>query len=173
MGARRIVILVSVLAVMAAALVVSAQRRGAVHPGEVTAPALMTSRADLMKKAPMVDAPGVYKIWETEHTPQLSSELIQVYGTVPMHFHPDGSHRLYMIEGEVDMVIGDRTMHMRPGDYMMIPRGVRHKVTVTSQTPALAGSVAVPPFDPARTVWIEPRPAMAPAEERPATQPRR
>lgn len=75
-----------------------------------------------------------------------------------MHFHPDGIHRMYVAEGKIRMTIGRETMEMGPGDYMMIPRGVRHKVERIGQGKAYFATVDTPPIDPRKNVWLEPAP---------------
>jgi mannose-6-phosphate isomerase-like protein (cupin superfamily) len=49
-------------------------------------------------------------------------------------------------------------MDMEPGDYMMIPRGVRHKVERLGKNKAYFATVDTPPIDPKKIVWLEPAP---------------
>jgi len=47
---------------------------------------------------------------------------------------------------------------MEPGDFMMIPRGVRHKAERVGEGNACFATVDVPAIDPKKIVWIEPAP---------------
>ncbi len=46
--------------------------------------------------------------------------------------HPDGDELLYLISGHVDVVLeedgAERSVEMRPGQGLVVPRGVWHKV---------------------------------------------
>src|ERR1700736_6441535 len=94
------------------------------HPEEVSAHGVMVKRSELVQKKPDSDL-GVARIWVVEKKADVQCLLVEVSGTIPMHFHPDGVHRMYVIEAKLRMTIGKETMDMEPGDFMMIPRGVR------------------------------------------------
>jgi quercetin dioxygenase-like cupin family protein len=116
-----------------------------------------------MRKKPDLDWPKAARFWIVERTSEVSALLVEVVGTVPMHLHSDGGHRMYMIEGEMQVLVGKKQVVMSPGDYLSIPRGVRHKFQVPpGQKKALFATVD-PPLDPKKTVWLEPAPAVVPA----------
>jgi quercetin dioxygenase-like cupin family protein len=75
-----------------------------------------------------------------------------------MHFHPDGVHRMYMLEGKMRSTIGKETMVMEAGDYMLIPRGVRHKLERVGEAKAYFVTVDSPPINPSNNLWLEPAP---------------
>jgi quercetin dioxygenase-like cupin family protein len=127
------------------------------HPGEVEAEGLMVKRSEVVKKEPAADL-GVARVWIVEKGKDVQSLLVELNGTLPMHFHPDGVHRMYVVEGKLRMTIGKETMEMEPGDYMMIPRGVRHKVERIGEGKAYFATVDTPPIDPMKIVWLEPAP---------------
>ncbi len=126
-------------------------------PMEAHAEGLMVKRSAIMKTRPVADL-GVARYWIMEKKPDVMCLLAEVSGTVPMHFHPDGVHRMYMLEGKMRCTIGTATMLMEPGDYMMIPRGVRHKLERVGEGKAYFVTVDSPPIDPKNNVWIEPAP---------------
>ncbi len=88
---------------------------------------LMVKRSAIMKTKPAADL-GVARFWTVEKKNEIACLLVEVTGTVPMHFHPDGVHRMYILEGKLRCTLGEETMVMEAGDYMLIPRGVRHKL---------------------------------------------
>jgi quercetin dioxygenase-like cupin family protein len=72
-----------------------------------------------------------------------------------MHFHPDADHRLYVLEGRIVVTCGTVTTTNTPGDFIIIPRGVRHSYDVASVGErALLLTFDAPPFDPKKTVGV-------------------
>jgi mannose-6-phosphate isomerase-like protein (cupin superfamily) len=117
----------------------------------------MVMRSEIVQQKPAADLGGA-RVWVVEKGKEVQSLLVEVSGTVPMHFHPDGVHRMYVIEGTVRMTIGKETMDMGPGDYMMVPRGVRHEIRRVGEGRAYFGTVDTPPVDPKKTVWLKTAP---------------
>src|SRR4051812_15536578 len=75
------------------------------HPGEVEAEGLMVMRSKVVKTKPAADL-GVARVWVVERGKDVQSLLVELTGTLPMHFHPDGVHRMYVVEGRLRMTIG-------------------------------------------------------------------
>jgi quercetin dioxygenase-like cupin family protein len=72
-----------------------------------------------------------------------------------MHFHPDADHRLYVLEGKIVVTCGTTTTTNGVGDFIVIPRGVRHSYNVPAPGDrALLLTFDAPPYDPAKTVNI-------------------
>jgi mannose-6-phosphate isomerase-like protein (cupin superfamily) len=46
---------------------------------------------------------------------------------VPLHRHRSYDEAFFVIEGEVDFVVGDRMEHASAGDFVLVPRGVAHR----------------------------------------------
>jgi len=127
------------------------------HPKEVEADGLMISRSEITKTDPVADL-GVARYWAVEKSKDVWSLLVEVNGTIPLHFHPDGVHRMYILEGELRCTVGKETMVMGAGDYMLIPRAVRHKFEKVGEGKAYFVTVDTPPINPANNVWLEPAP---------------
>ena len=127
------------------------------HEKEVEEPGLMVSRSEVMKKDPVADL-GVARYWAVAKGKDVWSLLVEVNGTIPLHFHPDGVHRMYILEGKLKCTLGKETMEMGPGDYMLIPKGVRHKFEKVGDGKAYFVTVDTPPINPANNVWLEPAP---------------
>jgi len=51
--------------------------------------------------------------------------------------HPDGDELLYLISGAVTVTLelgdGDRLVHLGAGDAVVVPKGVRHQITMRDQ----------------------------------------
>jgi mannose-6-phosphate isomerase-like protein (cupin superfamily) len=127
------------------------------HPQEVEAEGLMVKRSEITRTDPVADL-GVARYWAVEKSPEVWSLLVEVSGTIPLHFHPDGVHRMYILEGGLRCTVGKEAMEMGPSDYMLIPRGVRHKFEKLGDGKAYFVTVDTPPIDPKNNVWLEPAP---------------
>jgi quercetin dioxygenase-like cupin family protein len=118
--------------------------------------------SETLKSKPSRDFPNAIRSWDLESSEKLNVRLHEITGTVPMHFHTDTSERIFLIEGQVIMTLGEQKLTLKPGDYVSIPPGVPHKVELPKGTRrALAGGFMVPPGDPKKTTWVEPAPKPA------------
>lgn len=111
---------------------------------------LMIKRAEVLKRAPDADL-GPAQSWVLERTDEVQSMLIRIDGAIPMHTHPDGVHRMYVLEGTLRVTIEDETQDLGPGDYIMIPKNAKHRV----EGKALYASVDTPPVDSKKIIWID------------------
>jgi mannose-6-phosphate isomerase-like protein (cupin superfamily) len=117
--------------------------------------------ADVMSKPPFVESKNALRGWVVEKSADFGVVLIEVLGTIPLHMHPDGNRRMFLIEGEMKMRGGDHEMSMKPGDYMYLPRRHHHKVWLAPNSKrALFLLVDNPPTSTKNTVWIEPAPEL-------------
>lgn len=127
----------------------------------VGAHAAVRSVAKVMSRPPLVEAENSYKGWILEKSEDFGVVLIEVVGTIPLHMHPDGNRRMFLIEGEMTMLGGDHEMQMKPGDYMYLPRDHHHKVWLAPKAKrALFVLIDNPPVSTANVVWIEPVPKL-------------
>jgi quercetin dioxygenase-like cupin family protein len=55
----------------------------------------------------------------------------------PLHYHPNSDEVLHLLQGELHHRIGDEIIHIKAGDTIFVPQGVRHnavnKGTVTAR----------------------------------------
>lgn len=54
----------------------------------------------------------------------------------PLHTHTNEDETMYVIEGELEVVLGDKTYTARPGDFAHMARGVPHRFKNISDKPA-------------------------------------
>jgi mannose-6-phosphate isomerase-like protein (cupin superfamily) len=45
----------------------------------------------------------------------------------PWHHHPDSDETFYVVEGVLVIEFADREVALRPGQFLTVPRGVRHR----------------------------------------------
>jgi mannose-6-phosphate isomerase-like protein (cupin superfamily) len=95
-------------------------------------------------------------LWSLYSTPEACLNYFEVTGRTSLHFHPDAEHRLYVLEGKVAVTCGTNTTTAIVGDFIVIPRGVRHCYDVPVKGDrALLLTFDAPPFDPRKTVNVE------------------
>lgn len=84
-----------------------------------------------------------------------SSFLIVIKQGVKKHFHKEHSETIYVLEGEGQMLLGEKTFQIKSGNYIFIPKNTPHKVEVTSNIPLKVLSVQAPYFDGKDRVLLE------------------
>lgn len=52
--------------------------------------------------------------------------------TLDFHVHESSDELFYCIDGEFDMEFDDGLTHLREGDFIIIPKGTRHRPVCTS-----------------------------------------
>lgn len=50
----------------------------------------------------------------------------------PLHLHENEDESFYVLEGELEMTLGDKTLSVQSGEYVFAPRGVPHTFKVRS-----------------------------------------
>jgi quercetin dioxygenase-like cupin family protein len=54
----------------------------------------------------------------------------------PPHLHKNEDEGFYILEGDFTFSLGDREYHLRTGDFIFLPRGIRHSYRNNSDTVA-------------------------------------
>ena len=54
----------------------------------------------------------------------------------PAHIHETEEEAIYIVEGEADIQVGDRTVKGTPGSFALVPRGTVHNLISTGAEPA-------------------------------------
>jgi len=121
--------------------------------GEREGAATVLHRADVMQ-----ERGGGKHLWPVLNTPEARVNYFEVTGRGALHFHPDADHRLYVLEGSLLVTCGTTTTKCTAGDFIVIPRGVRHCYDVAAPgEKALLLTFDAPPYDPKKTVNVEPK----------------
>ncbi len=67
----------------------------------------------------------------------LFENLIQPGGTAPgPHIHRHMEEMFYVLEGEVEILVGNQTVQGQPGAFVLVPRGTPHAFANRGSTPA-------------------------------------
>lgn len=71
-----------------------------------------------------------------------TSFVIWIREGVKKHFHQTHTEHVTVIEGTGEMTLGDSTFIVKPGDFLLIPKGTPH--AVTALTPMKVLSIQTP-----------------------------
>ena len=66
-------------------------------------------------------------------------------GNVPKHMHPNTNEIQYILEGTGTIWLGDKEVHVKPGDLVIIPKGTPHAGTKPDGRPFRAIAIKTPP----------------------------
>ena len=58
--------------------------------------------------------------------------LVKVEGEFIWHQHDDTDELFLVIEGALDIELRDRTVHLKPGEMFVVPRGTAHRPAARS-----------------------------------------
>jgi quercetin dioxygenase-like cupin family protein len=64
---------------------------------------------------------GIYTILDVIHPPNLGPAL---------HMHPKGPETFYIIDGEYEFILDDKTIMAKTGDMIFVPKGKPHRFVV-------------------------------------------
>ncbi|MCW3103293.1 MAG: hypothetical protein JWO09_1733 [Bacteroidetes bacterium] len=69
------------------------------------------------------------------YTPEMTTAIVWISSMAPHEVHDNEYEKFLIVEGSCDIVIGDKTHQLVPGDYLSIPLHQGHEVKVTSSVP--------------------------------------
>jgi len=133
----------------------AAESEADLKAGERTGAAQIIHRADVIPDRATNAAArgGLFPLYSSA---EARLNYFEVTARTAMHFHPDADHRLYVLEGKVVITCGTNTTTNTVGDFIVIPRGVRHSYNVPAKGDrALMLTFDAPPYDSRKTVNVE------------------
>jgi mannose-6-phosphate isomerase-like protein (cupin superfamily) len=77
----------------------------------------------------------------------VSSFIIFVKKEVKAHKHMTHTEHVYILEGEGEMVLGNKKFMVKKGDMVFIPKNTVHSLKVISTSPMKVLSIQAPHFD--------------------------
>ncbi|MEC7726415.1 MAG: cupin domain-containing protein [Planctomycetota bacterium] len=87
----------------------------------------------------------VQETWVPKIVGELNGQHVKVAkleGDYVWHAHPDEDEMFLVVDGELELQLRDRTVHIKPGEFFIVPRGVEHR-------PVAAQLVSIVLFEPA------------------------
>lgn len=84
-----------------------------------------------------------------------SSFVVFIKKEVKKHKHVTHTEHVYVLEGEGEMLVGDKTIQVKKGDIVFIPKNTIHSLKATSKTPVKVLSIQSPNFDGKDRIFVE------------------
>lgn len=81
--------------------------------------------------------------------------VIFIKKEVKKHKHVTHTENVYILEGEGEMLLGDKTFKVKKGDIIFIPMNTVHSLNVTSTIPVKVLSVQSPHFDGKDRIFVD------------------
>ena len=96
--------------------------------------------AEWLNRADMVPAENQENIYAKiiGHTKEVTTAIVWITEMAPHEVHDDEYEKFLIIEGTCDIIVGEKTHHLVPGDYFAIPLHAEHRLKVTSTIPCKA-----------------------------------
>lgn len=86
--------------------------------------------------------------WQPKIVGELNQQLVKLAkfkGEFVMHSHEHEDEMFLVVEGQMQIELEDQTLNLGPGEFVVIPKGVKHK-------PIAAEEVKVMLFEPGTTL---------------------
>ena len=118
----------------------------------------MLSQAQLYQSLDTIKAPATY---ENIYSRAIASDslassfVIFIKKEVKKHKHISHTEHVCVLEGEGEMLLGEKSFKLKKGDILFIPKNTVHSLKVTSTVPMKILSVQSPLFDGKDRVFVE------------------
>ncbi len=96
-------------------------------------------KQDLTKRegsSPELEIYDLVDAAQGSHSLKIGELTIPPNSRVPRHIHPNTEEAMIVLEGTLDVVLGDQRMTVDPGDTVLAPAGMVHGFLNRSQEPA-------------------------------------
>jgi mannose-6-phosphate isomerase-like protein (cupin superfamily) len=90
----------------------------------------------------------VHQLWSPKIVGELNGQQVKIakiQGEFVWHHHEDADELFLVIKGELTIKLPDEDLHLREGEFMIVPRGVEHKPVAEREAHVLM-------FEPAGTL---------------------
>jgi quercetin dioxygenase-like cupin family protein len=99
-------------------------------------------------------ASGEVQLAPLAQTPGVNIRVNKLSGRIKRHEHPQTHHFLYLIQGQIELTVGEETRRIQAGDFVTIPHGSVHAMQRVGAAEALFLDIASPP-DVGDVMWHE------------------
>jgi mannose-6-phosphate isomerase-like protein (cupin superfamily) len=97
--------------------------------------------------------------WTPAVNQSLAEATVPVGGATTAHLHPVAEELYFFQAGSGRLRVGDQERNVGPGDCVVIPSGVEHKLWNTGDAPLVLLCCCAPAYSDDDTVLTEPEPA--------------
>lgn len=80
---------------------------------------------NLLEKAALIKGLHQYKLIAELNNYQL--KLVKAKREFIWHNHPETDELFFVVEGKMKLAFRDRTLELKPGELIVVPKGVEHK----------------------------------------------
>lgn len=84
-----------------------------------------------------------------------STFFIVVPGQIKPHYHQYHTENIVVVSGRAEMQLGEKTIDIKKGDLIIVPKGTRHSVKRKGRKPLKVISVQSPMFDGTDRIMLE------------------
>jgi len=84
-----------------------------------------------------------------------STFFIVVPGEIKPHYHQYHTENIFVVSGMAEMQLGDKTIYIKKGDLIIVPKGTSHSVKRKGRKPFKVISVQSPYFDGRDRIMLE------------------
>ena len=106
------------------------------------------------EQAPPFASSGESQLALLAQTPEMNIRVNKLSGRIKRHTHPQSHHFLYLIQGQIELTVGEETRRIQAGDFVTIPQGSVHAMQRIGATEVLFLDIASPP-DTGDVIWHE------------------
>ena len=106
------------------------------------------------EQVPTLASSGEAQLALLAQTPGMNIRVNKLRGRIKRHTHPQSHHFLYLIQGQIELTVGEETRRIQVGDFVIIPQGSMHAMQRVGATEALFLDIASPP-DTGDVLWHE------------------
>ncbi len=85
----------------------------------------------------------------------VSTYVIYTKKGVALHYHAEHTEQVIVFSGKGVMTLGNETIPLKKGDYVVIPKNVAHSVRVKGRKPLKVLSIQAPEFKGKDRIFIE------------------
>ena len=111
------------------------QRQRALHIAEGEGKRLWVADQLMTFKVSSEDTGGMYAFTDSVVPPQ---------GEAPLHVHHREDEAFWVLEGELEILVGEDTFRASAGSFVHLPKGVRHAYKNVGMRPARSLTLIVP-----------------------------
>lgn len=94
------------------------------------------------------------KVWSVKKNHHIRINIVEFFGRLKRHVHPDAEHSVMILEGEIMAEVAGNKFKLSKGDFISIPQNTPHSYESISDK-SIFVSMDAPYYDPNKTIPME------------------
>ncbi len=127
---------------------------GALNMNTVFANSLSFIAYDKLRRTNPETSASNIKVWSVKKNDHIRINLVEFFGRLKRHIHPDAEHSLMILEGEIMAEVAGDKFKLTKGDFLSIPQNTPHSYESISDKSVFV-SMDAPYYDPNKTISME------------------